>query len=81
MNKRNAARMARYNAQKQAEHLIEMKEKIHKDGRGIIEYKVDKAMKSTAPRDDLIPPAEPKDDAAFRVVNHAHQRDPKKKWS
>lgn len=81
MRKRDFARMARYNAEKQKEHIDEMQGKIHKDGGEILDYRVDKAITSTAPKDDAVMTTEPKDDAAYRVVNHAHQRRPDKKWS
>ncbi|RAW92453.1 transcriptional regulator [Photorhabdus sp. S8-52] len=32
------------------------------------------------PRDHEKEEIAPKDDVMFRVVNHAHQRNPKKKW-
>lgn len=81
MRRRDFARMARFNAKKQQNHLSEMQEKIYKDGGEILDYRVDKAMASTAPKDDAVMAAEPKDDASYRVVNHAHQRRPDKKWS
>lgn len=81
MRKRDFARMAKFNAKKQKEHLTGMQEKIHKDGSDILDYRVERAITSSAPKDDTVLPVEPKDDAAFKVVNHAHQRRPNKKWS
>lgn len=45
------------------------------------ENRVDKATESPAlPRDGKKEEEPPKDDIMNRVVNHAHQRDPRKKW-
>ncbi|WP_259275245.1 transcriptional regulator [Yersinia canariae] len=46
------------------------------------ENRVDKATESPSlPRDGKKEEAPPKDDIMNRVVNHAHQRIPNKKWS
>lgn len=47
---------------------------------GAAAYKAEKATSLPTPRDDMVLKSEPKDDVMFKVVNHAHQRDPKKKW-
>ncbi|WP_165707424.1 antitermination protein N [Pectobacterium polaris] len=43
--------------------------------------RVDKAMSSTLPRDHEKYVDEVHEDIMHRVVNHAMQRDPRKKWS
>ncbi|MCZ4057826.1 hypothetical protein O3W44_00205 [Pantoea sp. LMR881] len=43
--------------------------------------RINSALRGEALRDDLVLPAEKKDDAIYHAVNHAHQRDPRKKWS
>lgn len=42
--------------------------------------KVDKAVSLSFPRDTEKVEDVPHEDVMHRVVNHAHQRDPKKKW-
>lgn len=42
--------------------------------------RVDKALSNPFPRDVEKHEEEVHEDAMHRVVNHAHQRDPKKKW-
>jgi len=80
MRKRDFARMARFNALKQKEHMDERREKIYREGESILDYRVEKAMESVAPKDDVVMISEPKADAIHKVVNHAHQRSANKKW-
>lgn len=42
--------------------------------------RVEKATATPFPRDSGKEPEEPHEDVMHRVVNHAHQRNPKKKW-
>ena len=43
--------------------------------------KVDKALATPFPKDVTEKEEEKHEDVMHRVVNHAHQRDPRKKWS
>ncbi|MXF49643.1 transcriptional regulator [Raoultella sp. Lac2] len=43
--------------------------------------KVDKALSTPFPRDVEKQEEEVHEDVMHRIVNHAHQRSPKKKWS
>lgn len=47
----------------------------------ITALRAEKAMALPAPKEDLVMPTELKEDAIYKVVNHAHQRRPDKKWS
>lgn len=80
MGNRNSRRMAKFNARKQMEHLEEVNKKIHSDNTSIAEFRVNKALTAVTPKDDVVMKQEPHSDAIYKVVNHAHRRDPKKKW-
>lgn len=61
------------------ERMEAHREAIEEAG-GIIGFKAEKALSMPAIKDDLVMTLEKKDDALNRVVNHAHQRNPRKRW-